>query len=55
MLCGRGHFFESGEPYGSGHIHDTFRIETRETKKIIIFFRDLIIRFSRTFLNFSKI
>jgi hypothetical protein len=25
--------FLSGEPYGSGHIHDTFRIETREKDK----------------------
>jgi hypothetical protein len=33
-----GHFategtYLSGEPYGSGHIHDTFRIETRESDK----------------------
>ena len=25
--------FLSGEPYGSGHIHDTFRVETRESDK----------------------
>src|ERR1035437_5120394 len=25
--------FLKGEPYGSGHIHDTFRIETVETQK----------------------
>ena len=25
--------FLMGEPYGSGHIHDTFRIETKETDK----------------------
>ncbi|MBK7134033.1 MAG: aminoglycoside phosphotransferase family protein [Bacteroidales bacterium] len=25
--------FLNGEPYGSGHIHDTFRIETREPEK----------------------
>jgi hypothetical protein len=25
--------FHSGEPYGSGHIHDTFRIETAEKEK----------------------
>jgi len=25
--------FLKGEPFGSGHIHDTFRIETRETEK----------------------
>ena len=25
--------FLKGEPYGSGHIHDTFRIETAETDK----------------------
>jgi len=25
--------FLNGEPYGSGHIHDTFRIETAETEK----------------------
>ncbi|MDX2414541.1 MAG: aminoglycoside phosphotransferase, partial [Bacteroidales bacterium] len=22
--------FSNAEPYGSGHIHDTFRVETRE-------------------------
>ncbi len=27
-----GSFF-MGEPYGSGHIHDTFRVETRESDK----------------------
>jgi hypothetical protein len=25
--------FLTGEPYGSGHIHDTFRVETKETDK----------------------
>jgi hypothetical protein len=25
--------YHSGEPYGSGHIHDTFRIETKESDK----------------------
>ena len=25
--------FLSGEPYGSGHIHDTFRIQTVENDK----------------------
>jgi hypothetical protein len=25
--------FLTGEPYGSGHIHDTFRVETRESDK----------------------
>src|SRR5664279_3474082 len=25
--------FLKGEPYGSGHIHDTFRIETVESEK----------------------
>jgi hypothetical protein len=25
--------FLSGEPYGSGHIHDTFRVETKESDK----------------------
>jgi Ser/Thr protein kinase RdoA (MazF antagonist) len=25
--------FLNGEPYGSGHIHDTFRIETKESEK----------------------
>ncbi len=25
--------FLTGEPYGSGHIHDTFRIETAEADK----------------------
>jgi Ser/Thr protein kinase RdoA (MazF antagonist) len=25
--------FQSGEPYGNGHIHDTFRIETTEPEK----------------------
>lgn len=25
--------FKNGEPYGSGHIHDTFRIETKEKNK----------------------
>jgi thiamine kinase-like enzyme len=25
--------FLTGEPYGSGHIHDTFRIETKESEK----------------------
>ncbi len=25
--------FLAGEPYGSGHIHDTFSVETREREK----------------------
>ena len=25
--------FLTGEPYGSGHIHDTFRVETAEKDK----------------------
>lgn len=25
--------FKTGEPFGSGHIHDTFRVETKETGK----------------------
>ena len=25
--------YKNGEPYGSGHIHDTFRVETAEPDK----------------------
>jgi hypothetical protein len=37
--------FLNGEPYGSGHIHDTFRI----------YYRGLISRSLKTFRSFSTI
>jgi hypothetical protein len=43
--------FLKGEAYGSGHIHDTFRVLTAE--RTIIYFKGLITRSLKTSRNFS--
>ena len=53
-FCADGTFL-IGEPYGSGHIHDTFRIETVEKENDNYILQRLNNKIFKTFLNFNTI